>query len=110
MKIICPKIEKDNMLPCVVEKFDKLNKGKRWISEPKHCKIMDLHQIDIVLVPGTKFDKYGHRKGRGKGYYDRFLSQIPQTLKIWLTYNISPSFNTNSWDVDMDKVVVLEKI
>jgi 5-formyltetrahydrofolate cyclo-ligase len=30
----------------------------------------------LVLVPGLAFDKKGARLGRGKGYYDRFISRI----------------------------------
>lgn len=34
-----------------------------------------LHDMDLVIVPGLGFDLEGRRIGRGKGYYDRFLSQ-----------------------------------
>ena len=32
--------------------------------------------IDIFVVPGIAFDYEGHRLGRGKGYYDRYLSGL----------------------------------
>jgi 5-formyltetrahydrofolate cyclo-ligase len=33
-------------------------------------------EIDLVLVPLLAFDLRGYRVGYGKGFYDRFLSQI----------------------------------
>lgn len=32
----------------------------------------------VVLVPGTRFDGTGTRRGRGGGWYDRFLAAAPK--------------------------------
>lgn len=50
----------------------------------------DYDSIDAVLVPGLAFDKKGHRLGRGKGYYDRFLKKLSKayTRAVCFPYQI----------------------
>ena len=36
----------------------------------------------LILVPGRAFTKDGRRLGRGKGFYDNYLSKIPQIFDI----------------------------
>lgn len=45
----------------------------------------DLSDIGIVLVPGLAFDREGRRLGRGKGYYDRLLAQLPGRALVAIT-------------------------
>jgi 5-formyltetrahydrofolate cyclo-ligase len=50
--------------------------GKFGVSEPvPECGAVPLNRFDLVLVPGMAFDLSGNRLGRGKGFYDRILSE-----------------------------------
>ncbi len=63
-----------------------------------------------ILIPGRAFDTTGTRHGRGGGWYDRFLSQVP---KHWIRIGITPEhrFHTEklfrkSHDEPMDFIIV----
>lgn len=43
--------------------------------------------LDLILVPALAFDLQGNRLGQGKGYYDRFLKEIPTTPTIGVGYS-----------------------
>lgn len=42
----------------------------------------DPESIDVALVPGLAFDRYGHRLGRGSGYFDGLLPKLAGALKV----------------------------
>ncbi len=44
--------------------------------------------IDVIILPGSVFDKRCGRFGYGGGYYDRLLSQIPAAKRIALAFDL----------------------
>ncbi len=47
---------------------------------------LDPASIHLVLVPGLAFDRSGGRVGRGKGHYDRFLTQVARARRLGVCF------------------------
>ena len=77
------------------------------IFEPSGELFTAYHDIDVVVVPGMGFDKEGNRLGRGRGYYDRFLCQIPEIYKIGICFDfqIMDKIPTESTDIPVNTVI-----
>ncbi|MCI1751009.1 MAG: 5-formyltetrahydrofolate cyclo-ligase [Megasphaera cerevisiae] len=43
---------------------------------PEGSLAADPADLDMILIPGLAFDVWGHRLGRGAGFYDRFLQSL----------------------------------
>ncbi|MEI9999230.1 MAG: 5-formyltetrahydrofolate cyclo-ligase [Verrucomicrobiota bacterium] len=46
--------------------------------DPMRCPRVARDELDAVFVPGLAFDAQGHRLGRGGGFYDSFLADLPR--------------------------------
>ena len=84
-----------------------LQPGAYGIMEPVGEHFTDYATIDIAVVPGMAFDAQGHRLGRGKGYYDRFLAKVPDVYKIGLCFSwqMVDEVPSEANDIMMDEVV-----
>lgn len=48
--------------------------------DPERCSLVPMSAIEFLLVPGMAFDRHGWRLGRGGGFYDRLLEQLPKSV------------------------------
>ena len=84
-----------------------LQEGAFHIMEPVGDAFEAYDQIGFALVPGMAFDAACHRLGRGKGYYDRFLSAHPDIYKIGVCFPFQrvAEVPSEAHDVIMDEVI-----
>ncbi|MEG1586674.1 MAG: 5-formyltetrahydrofolate cyclo-ligase [Bacteroidales bacterium] len=103
-QILLPVVEGDHLLIRAYHP-DTLIKGSYGIYEPAGQTITDLSKIDLAIIPGVGFDKYGNRLGRGKGYYDRLLPTL-RTLRIGIgfSWQVIEQIPTESFDHPLDGV------
>jgi 5-formyltetrahydrofolate cyclo-ligase len=77
---------------------------------------VDYEQIDVALVPGVAFDAAGHRLGRGRGYYDRFLRALggtmgtvpsvpPKLIGLCFDFQKVPEVPVDANDIPVDMVI-----
>ena len=108
--IVLPCVEGDDIVPRVYRGEQDLRIGAYGIAEPVGPDFEDVPAISFILVPGVAFDAAGHRLGRGKGYYDRFLSTLPARpflLGACFAWQQVPAVPFELHDIIMDAVLAL---
>ena len=70
--------------------------------------------LPCLFIPGTAFDNFGTRHGRGGGWFDRFLSYIP---KEWVRVGIIQKerfsyvpLEQELWDEPVDWVLIFNSV
>lgn len=98
---------------CLLSKNTALSDNKWSVPEPVHRKAIENEKIDVVVLPLLAYDKSGYRVGYGKGYYDKFLTNLSSdVLKIGLSYfpPIDKISDMKSWDIPVDLCITPQKI
>lgn len=76
-RVLAPKVawEQRRMLPIEIHSLTSdVREGLMGVREPVDGLPIPVADIDLVIVPGLGFDEAGNRLGRGRGFYDGFLS------------------------------------
>lgn len=122
-RVVVPKVKGKKLDLFEIHHFDHLEQGTFGIFEPqKHRPKIRPEDIDLAIIPGIAFDKYGHRIGYGHGYFDRFLKKLT-CHKIGLAYGFQvieknsalggvliEKIPTHPYDVPVDFVITEKRV
>ena len=85
-----------------------LKVGAFGIEEPQGSEPISPNEIDVIVVPGVAFTTDGKRCGRGKGYYDKYLSRSGfRAIKIGVCYTeqLAENIPNEPHDIVMDYMI-----
>ena len=85
-RVVLPRVAGDEMDFYAYDP-QSLKVGAFGIEEPQGAEVVAPEQIDVIIVPGVAFTEGGKRCGRGKGYYDKYLSREGfRAVKVGVCY------------------------
>ena len=105
-RVVVPRIEGEEM-----EFYDiaeGVSEGAFGILEPLSTTPVEPSEIDVMVVPGVAFTQGGERLGRGKGFYDKYLSRKgfrAHTIGICYPCQVVEHLPVEPHDKVLDKVV-----
>lgn len=93
LRVVVPVVEGDGsgntLIHSELHDLRKLRTGAFGLPEPEGRIAISLEALDVVIVPMVAFDRQGTRLGYGKGFYDRFLQQLPHEVqRIGLAFGV----------------------
>lgn len=108
-RVILPTVVGDDIIPVEFKPDTTMHEGDFHILEPEAERYDS--NYDLIVIPGMAFDAQGHRLGRGKGYYDRFLAQHAETPKVGICFDfqLMPEVPADTFDKPVDCVVTNTK-
>lgn len=79
VQVLVPRVSGDDLEWALFD-WDNLVDGAFGIPEPTGR--AEPLQVEAVFIPALAVDQHGHRLGRGKGYYDRALKNLPANIPV----------------------------
>ncbi len=79
---------------------------------PASAAALDPRELECIVMPGVGFSEDGLRLGRGGGYYDATLRDLPDVARVGLAFDaqIVPSLPREAHDAPMDAVVTESRV
>ncbi len=104
---VFPRVTGTDLVFSPADPTSDLAPGTYGIPEPTSSVCVDMGEVDLVLVPGIAFDRYGHRLGYGKGFYDRLIRCNPGVvfMGVCLEEFLLDSLPVDPWDARVAYVV-----
>ena len=104
-KTICvPKVYGNTLQFYAIQSWQDLQEGSFHLLEPISTQIIDLHRINLMIVPLVAFDAYNNRCGYGRGFYDSVLQTCKRKVGIAYKEQKVDSIECDSWDVVLDRI------
>lgn len=103
--------EGEKMIAAEIKTNYRLERGPLGILQPRDSQVeaIPLEEIDLVIVPALAYDRNNRRLGRGKAFYDNFLSRkgtsSPRTIGIAFDLQLVDRLPQAPHDRAVDKVI-----
>lgn len=104
-------LDEKKINPMLIHNLEEdLEDGPYGIRQPRHdgSRHLGIPDIDLYVVPGLAFDKDNHRLGRGGGYYDRFLADLPQgspCVGLAFDFQVVERLPSQEHDVPLSRII-----
>ena len=87
IRVFVPKIVKGKLISLEITKGTLLIESAWGIKEPAGNEDCGVKDFNFIITPLLYSDQFGNRVGYGKGFYDRFFSEInPDAIKVGVSF------------------------
>lgn len=107
-RVLLPIVEGEELEAVRFEPGDPMVQTTYGPREPAGRVPVDPDEIDVVIIPGLAFDRWGKRLGYGGAYYDRYLPRLAtHAVKVGVGFHqqLVRSVPSDRHDVRLDVVV-----